>query len=85
MYKRRTDLEPGMVLGHENMGVVAEVGRAVVKLWIVSTNCRSTRPRRAINTSMPVSTDGPRSSSIRRAMRQPAPVQRAMIMTIGRR
>jgi hypothetical protein len=49
------------------------------------TNCRSNGPRRAINTSMPVTTDGPRSSSIRRAMRQPAPVRRATIMTIGPR
>ncbi len=32
MYEGRTDLEPGMVLGHENMGIVAEVGSAVVKL-----------------------------------------------------
>jgi threonine dehydrogenase-like Zn-dependent dehydrogenase len=37
MYEGRTDLEPGMVLGHENMGVVAEVGSAVAKpSWIVS-------------------------------------------------
>jgi glutathione-independent formaldehyde dehydrogenase len=32
MYEGRTDLEQGMVLGHENMGIVAEVGSAVVKL-----------------------------------------------------
>src|SRR6185437_13940680 len=32
MYEGRTDLEPGMVLGHENLGIVAEVGSAVVKL-----------------------------------------------------
>src|SRR6185369_5394543 len=29
MYEGRTDLEQGMVLGHENMGIVAEVGNAV--------------------------------------------------------
>ncbi|MDE1674601.1 alcohol dehydrogenase catalytic domain-containing protein [Nocardia gipuzkoensis] len=32
MYEGRTDLEPGMVLGHENLGIVAEVGNAVVKV-----------------------------------------------------
>jgi len=32
MYEGRTDLDPGMVLGHENLGIVAEVGSAVVKL-----------------------------------------------------
>jgi len=32
MYEGRTDLEQGMVLGHENMGIVAEVGNAVVKV-----------------------------------------------------
>jgi glutathione-independent formaldehyde dehydrogenase len=32
MYEGRTDLEPGMVLGHENLGIVAEVGKAVVKV-----------------------------------------------------
>ena len=32
MYEGRTDLEPGMVLGHENLGIVAEVGSAVVKV-----------------------------------------------------
>ena len=32
MYEGRTDLQPGMVLGHENLGIVAEVGDAVVKI-----------------------------------------------------
>jgi len=32
MYEGRTNLEPGMVLGHENLGIVAEVGNAVVKV-----------------------------------------------------
>jgi glutathione-independent formaldehyde dehydrogenase len=32
MYEGRTDLEPGMVLGHENVGIVADVGNAVVKV-----------------------------------------------------
>jgi threonine dehydrogenase-like Zn-dependent dehydrogenase len=37
MYEGRTDLEPGMVLRHETMGAVAEVGSAVPKpSWIVS-------------------------------------------------
>ena len=25
MYQGRTDLEPGMVLGHENLGIVADI------------------------------------------------------------
>ena len=29
MYEGRTDLEPGMVIGHENLGQVIEVGSAV--------------------------------------------------------
>ena len=32
MYEGRTGLDPGMMLGHENLGIVAEVGSAVVKL-----------------------------------------------------
>ena len=32
MYEGRTDAEPGIVFGHENMGVVTEVGEAVSSL-----------------------------------------------------
>ncbi len=32
MYEGRTDAEPGIVFGHENMGVVTEVGEAVTTL-----------------------------------------------------
>jgi len=28
MYEGRTDLEPGVVVGHENLGQVVEVGSA---------------------------------------------------------
>jgi glutathione-independent formaldehyde dehydrogenase len=34
MYEGRTDLEPGRILGHENMGTVAECGKAVTKLKV---------------------------------------------------
>ena len=29
MYEGRTDMEPGKILGHENMGEVVEIGKAV--------------------------------------------------------
>src|SRR5579864_7463877 len=32
MYEGRTDMEPGRVLGHENLGEVIEVGAAVVRI-----------------------------------------------------
>jgi glutathione-independent formaldehyde dehydrogenase len=32
MYEGRTDMEPGRVLGHENLGEVIEVGNAVVRI-----------------------------------------------------
>src|SRR5258708_8050073 len=32
MYEGRTDMEPGRVLGHENMGEVAAVGQAVDRI-----------------------------------------------------
>ncbi|AEI68828.1 glutathione-independent formaldehyde dehydrogenase [Corallococcus macrosporus] len=34
MYEGRTDMEPGRVLGHENLGEVVEVGSAVDKLKV---------------------------------------------------
>jgi glutathione-independent formaldehyde dehydrogenase len=30
MYERRTPAQPGMVMGHENLGVIEEVGPAVL-------------------------------------------------------
>ncbi len=33
-YKGRADLEDGMVLGHENMGIVEEVGSAVRRIKV---------------------------------------------------
>ncbi|MGC1362716.1 MAG: glutathione-independent formaldehyde dehydrogenase [Silvibacterium sp.] len=34
MYEGRTDMEPGRVLGHENMGEVAEVGEAIARIKV---------------------------------------------------
>jgi glutathione-independent formaldehyde dehydrogenase len=39
MYEGRTDMEPGRVLGHENMGRVVQVGQAVEKLKIGDMVC----------------------------------------------
>lgn len=39
MYEGRTDLEPGRVLGHENLGEVAEVGDAVSKVKVGDVVC----------------------------------------------
>jgi glutathione-independent formaldehyde dehydrogenase len=43
MYEGRTDMEPGRILGHENLGEVVEVGSAVQRIpkatWCA---CRST-------------------------------------------
>jgi threonine dehydrogenase-like Zn-dependent dehydrogenase len=39
MYQGRTDMESGRILGHENMGRVVEIGKAVtqikVEIWFV--------------------------------------------------
>jgi glutathione-independent formaldehyde dehydrogenase len=32
MYEGRTNVEEGMVLGHENMGIVEETGSAVTRI-----------------------------------------------------
>jgi glutathione-independent formaldehyde dehydrogenase len=32
MYEGRTNLEPGRVLGHENLGQVVDVGNAVTRV-----------------------------------------------------
>lgn len=39
MYEGRTDMEPGRVLGHENMGEVVEVGSAVVRIRVGDMVC----------------------------------------------
>ncbi|GII58085.1 glutathione-independent formaldehyde dehydrogenase [Planotetraspora thailandica] len=39
MYEGRTDLERGRVLGHENLGVVVEVGSAVDRIAVGDTVC----------------------------------------------
>jgi D-arabinose 1-dehydrogenase-like Zn-dependent alcohol dehydrogenase len=40
MYQGRTDMESGRILGHENMGRVVEIGKAVtqikVEIWLSS-------------------------------------------------
>ena len=39
MYEGRTDMEPGRILGHENLGVVIEVGAAVDRVKIGDRVC----------------------------------------------
>lgn len=39
MYEGRTDLEAGRVLGHENLGVVAEVGSGVERIKVGDRVC----------------------------------------------
>ncbi|MCA1185976.1 MULTISPECIES: glutathione-independent formaldehyde dehydrogenase [unclassified Saccharopolyspora] len=39
MYEGRTDLEPGRVLGHENLGVVAEIGGGVERIQVGDRVC----------------------------------------------
>ncbi|MFE1391224.1 glutathione-independent formaldehyde dehydrogenase [Nocardiopsis alba] len=39
MYEGRTDLEPGKVLGHENLGVVVEVGEGVERVKVGDHVC----------------------------------------------
>lgn len=39
MYEGRTNLKPGLVLGHENMGQVAEVGAAVDRIKVGDMVC----------------------------------------------
>jgi threonine dehydrogenase-like Zn-dependent dehydrogenase len=39
MYEGRTDLEPGRVLGHENLGEVAEVGSGVERIKVGDRVC----------------------------------------------
>jgi len=39
MYEGRTDMEPGRILGHENLGVVIEVGKAVDQVKVGDRVC----------------------------------------------
>jgi glutathione-independent formaldehyde dehydrogenase len=39
MYEGRTDMEPGRILGHENLGQVIEVGDAVAKIQVGDLVC----------------------------------------------
>ena len=39
MYEGRTDMEPGRILGHENVGVVIEVGDAVDRIKVGDAVC----------------------------------------------
>ena len=39
MYEGRTDMEVGRILGHENLGVVIEVGKAVDKVKVGDFVC----------------------------------------------
>ena len=39
MYDGRTDLEPGRIIGHENVGEVNEVGKAVLQLKVGDRVC----------------------------------------------
>ena len=45
MYEGRTDMEPGRVLGHENMGRVVEVGPAVDQVKVGDMVLRSVQHR----------------------------------------
>jgi len=39
MYEGRTDMEPGKILGHENMGEVVEIGKAVTQISVGDMVC----------------------------------------------
>ena len=39
MYEGRTDMEPGRILGHENLGTVIEVGNAVMSIKVGDRVC----------------------------------------------
>ena len=39
MYEGRTNMEPGRILGHENLGVVIEVGEAVDRIKVGDRVC----------------------------------------------
>lgn len=60
MYEGRTALEPGMVLGHENMGEVVEVGNGVrVPRSGTWSACRSTS---AVGSAATARTGSPRTA-----------------------
>ncbi|WP_367161628.1 alcohol dehydrogenase catalytic domain-containing protein [Methylibium sp.] len=39
MYEGRTSLEPGRIIGHENLGEVMEVGNAVLRVKVDDKVC----------------------------------------------
>jgi len=39
MYEGRTDMDPGKILGHENMGEVVEIGKAVTQISVGDMVC----------------------------------------------
>jgi threonine dehydrogenase-like Zn-dependent dehydrogenase len=39
MYQGRTDMESGRILGHENMGRVVEIGKAVTQIKVGDMVC----------------------------------------------
>lgn len=60
MYGGRTSVEQGKVLGHENMGIVEEVGEAVFRVKPGDrVGCRSTSPAACAGTA---TTAGPPSA-----------------------
>lgn len=74
MYEGRTNLEPGMVIGHENLGEVTEVGPGVARtrvclpvqhrLWVLP-QLRG-RPHGVLPDGAPGPPDGRRRLRIRR-------------------
>lgn len=66
-YDGRAALDPGMVLGHENMGIVEEIGSAVNRIKVDDRcRCRSTwraEPVGTATTATPKSSSNPDSRS----------------------
>ena len=53
-YEGRAPLDEGMVLGHENMGVVEEIGSGVDRISVgTGYRCRSTSPAVPAATALP--------------------------------
>jgi glutathione-independent formaldehyde dehydrogenase len=53
MYEGRTAAEPGIVFGHENLGIVQEVGAAVTSIRQGDRSCPSTWPAASARTASP--------------------------------
>ena len=54
MYEGRTAAEPGIVFGHENLGIVEEVGPGVTTFRkATGWSCRSTWPAASARTARP--------------------------------